>query len=111
MKIIIKTTQIKLTPALKEYIEKKIGSLGRFIKKFDIKEEIEVFVEISKTTKHHKSGEIFYAEATMRLPKKILRVEDNHTDLRAAIDTVKDVLKQNIQKYKETFIEKSRTVE
>ena len=110
MKIIIKTTQIELTPALKEYTEKKIGSLGKFLKKFDIKKEVEIFVEIGKTTKHHKSGEIFYAEATMELPKKVLRVENSSVDLRAAIDTIKDVLKQSIQKYKETFIEKARMV-
>ncbi len=111
MKIIIKTTQIELTPALKEYTEEKIGSLGKFLKKFDTKEEVEIFVEIGKTTKHHKSGEIFYAEATMELPKKVLRVENSNADLRAAIDSIKDVLKQGIQKYKETFIEKTRTVE
>ena len=111
MKIIIKTTQIELTPALKEYTEGKIGSLGKFLKKFDIKKEVEIFVEIGKTTKHHKSGEIFYAEATMELPKKVLRVENSNADLRAAIDSIKDVLKQSIQKYKETFIEKTRTVE
>ncbi|MEK7566400.1 MAG: ribosome-associated translation inhibitor RaiA [Patescibacteria group bacterium] len=110
MKIIIKTTQIELTPALKEYTEKKIGSLGKFIKKIDTKEGVEIFVEIGKTTKHHKSGEIFYAEATMELPKKVLRVENSSVDLRAAIDTIKDVLKQSIQKYKETFIEKARMV-
>jgi len=107
MKIIIKTTQIELTPALKEYTEKKVGSLGKFLKKFDTKEEVEIFVEIGKTTKHHKSGEIFYAEVTMKLPKKVLRVENSNADLRAAIDTIKDVLKQSIQKYKETFIEKN----
>ena len=35
MRIHIKTTDLELTKPLAEYIKKKIGGLGRFIKKFD----------------------------------------------------------------------------
>jgi len=110
MKVIIKATQIELNEALRMYTEKKIGSLEKFIKKIDATEKIEIFVEIGMVTKHHKSGNVFYAEATMRLQGKVLRAENTGSDLRAAIDIIKDTLRQSIQKHKETVVEKKRTV-
>ena len=110
MNIIIKSTQMELTPALKEYAEKKIGSLKKFVKKIDLEEKVEIFVEIGRATKHHKSGNVFYAEATMRLGSKILRAENSGPDLRASIDVIKDTLRQSIQKHKEVIVEKKRTI-
>ena len=73
MKIIIKTKNIDLTQALKNYIEEKINSLEKFAKDlfgekyFDNffgkrKPRIEAWVEIGKETLHHKKGPFFWAE-------------------------------------------------
>jgi putative sigma-54 modulation protein len=101
MKIDIKATNLDLTPAIHDYIEDKIGSLAHFLKKFEIKSEIEVFVEIAHITKHHRHGNVLYAEATIPLGKKILRAEHLDWDIRVAIDRVRDKLQQEIKKYKE----------
>lgn len=103
MKIIIKATNLELTPAINEYIEEKIGSLDKFLnKKFEKESEVKIEVEIAKTTKHHKSGYIYYAEANMHLPGKILRAEHSDWDVRVAIDNVKNKLQQEVKKYKGT---------
>lgn len=112
MQINVKATNLELTPAISEYIEIKIGSLNRFLKRFEIpkesklpagraKAEAEIFIEIARATKHHKSGNIFYAEATLQLNKKVLRAEHSDWDIRVAIDKVKDKLQQEIKRYKE----------
>ncbi len=101
MQINIKATNLELTPAIREYIKIKIGSLSHFIKRFESKNEIEVFVEIARTTRHHRSGNVFYAEATLPLGKKVLRAEHSDWDIRVAIDEIKDRLQQEIKKYKE----------
>ena len=103
MKINIKATNLDLTPAIREYIEEKIGSLSHFLKRFEVKNEIEVFVEIARTTKHHRHGNVLYAEAIVSLGKKILRAEHFDWDIRVAIDKVKDKLQQEIKKYKEKY--------
>lgn len=108
MKINIKATNLDLTQAIREYIGIKIGSLDRFLKRFEVKSEIEVFVEIAHTTKHHRHGNVLYAEATIPLGKKILRAEHSDFDIRIAIDRVRDKLQQEINKYKEKKIEKRR---
>ena len=52
MKITIKTTKIKLSPALYNYIEEKIGGLQKFLKNID-KNIIEAIVEVGKPSQHH----------------------------------------------------------
>ena len=108
MKLNIKATNLDLTPAIREYIEIKIGSLSHFLKRFETENEIEVFVEIARTTRHHRSGNIFYAEASFSIGKKLLRAEHFDWDVRVVIDEVKDRLQQEIKKYKEIKIEKYR---
>ena len=100
MKIHIKATNLELTPSLKEYVEEKIGSVSKLIKKWDMDDSIEVRVEIGRTTNHHHKGDVFRAEADMRLPGKILRAEDENADMHAAIDKVENILKREIDKYK-----------
>lgn len=97
MQISIKTTNIDLMPAIEEYIHQKIGSLEKFIGANYYK----VFVEIGKTTQHHKSGDIFRAEVNIELPGRLIRSEAEEWDLRVAIDKVKNELQQELKKYKE----------
>jgi len=40
MKLNIKATNLDLTPAIREYIEIKIGSLSHFLKRFETENEI-----------------------------------------------------------------------
>lgn len=106
MRINILGTRINLTPSIKKYIELKIGSLKKFISRYEQEGEITVFVEIARSTEHHKHGDVFYAEATLHLPKKTLRVEHKDFDIRVAIDSVRDALKLELKKYKEIDIKK-----
>lgn len=108
MLINIKATNLDLTPAIREYIETKIGPLGRFLKRFEAKNEVEIFVEIARATRHHRSGNVFCAEAMFSLGKKVLRAEHYDWDIRVAIDEVKNKLQQEIKKHKEMKTEKNR---
>lgn len=101
MKIDIKSINLDLTPALKEYVEEKIGALAKFLKKWDPEGIVEAWVEVGRTTKHHQKGNVFSAEVHLRLPKKNLRASDEDFDIRVAVDRVRDKLKREIEKYKE----------
>ncbi len=94
-------TKLELTPAIKEYIEEKIGSCEDIITRFEEKEELTVFCELARTSRHHTHGDVYYAEVTLGLPGKTIRVEAENSDARAAIDDVKDLLKLELRKYKE----------
>ena len=104
MIIELKETNLKLVPVTKEYIEKKLQPLERFVKRYEDKEEIRMFVEIARTTKHHQKGNIFYAEVTMELPKSIIRAEATNIDVNTALDELKDLVKHECRQYKEKYI-------
>jgi len=113
MKIIVKTTNIKLTSALERYIEEKLGPLEKFFKTFYNKEKyynsyfgkgkprVEMWVEIGKTTLHRQKGPVFWAECQMRFPKRSLRSTAQSKDLKLAITEIKDELQREIKQYKE----------
>ena len=107
MKIIIKSTKIKLSPSLYNYIEEKIGGLKKFLKNID-NNLIEAIIEVGKPSQHHQKGDVYYAEANLRLPGKILRAEAKEWDLRAAIDKIKDDLGRKINNYKIRQTDKDR---
>jgi len=100
MKLHIKSTKLEVTPALKEYIEEKISALEKFVGKYDEEGAVEVWIEVARTSGHHHKGDVFRADADLRLPGKILRAEDEDFDIRVAVDRVRDKLKREIEKYK-----------
>lgn len=120
MKIIIKTKNLELTPDLQGFIEKKIGSIKKFInilKKDDCpptggcKTLAEVFVELEKETSHHKKGNIFSVKTQVILPGKSLTAGAKADDLFKAIVEAKDELKMEIEKYKFKKIDKNRRLQ
>ena len=107
MKINIKGTNIKLSPSIHSYIEEKIGGLQKFLKNVD-ENLIEAWVEIGKPSKHHRRGNVFYAEANIDLPGRLLRAQASESDIYAAIDKIKDELQREVKRYKEKSITKNR---
>lgn len=97
MKINIKATGIELTPAIAEYAEKKISSIEKF---FLTIPDVVAQVEVGKVTQHHRSGDIFRAEAHITGGGLDLYAASEQSDLYAAIDLVKDDLSRTLMHQK-----------
>ena len=134
MKVVIKTKNLRLTRALKNFVEEKINSLEKFLKIFQSAEyfnhlpkrsaglrrtkvlrpfgkgkpRVEAWVEIGKETLHHKKGPFFWAECQMRLPGKSLRSTAKSNNLKLAIIEIKDELQRELKEYKEKIIDKTK---
>jgi len=105
MKLIIKKITDS-TPAFRTYVEEKLLPLAKLIKPFEKDGEMEVAIDVVRTSRHHGKGdEIFMAAADMRLPKKIIRAEEYAENMRLAVDRVRNALKLEIEKYKTQFTE------
>ncbi len=100
MKVSIKATNLNLTPAITKAIEEKIATLDKFIPHAGADASIEAFVEVALETRHHKKGKIYYAEANIKVPGKIVRAEAREEDIYRAINKVKDELQELLKKYK-----------
>ena len=105
MKIAIFAKNLELTDPIRAFIDNKIGGL---IKLFRSDEAIKIKVEIARTTKHHRSGDVYYAEANLNIGGKLVRAEANDNDIRIAITKVKDALQVEIKKLKEKKKDRAR---
>jgi putative sigma-54 modulation protein len=86
MKINTKATGITLTSSISEYIERKISTIEKFFNG----EEVLINIEVGRTTRHHKSGDIFKAEIQIVADGETYYAVSEKEDLYAAIDEVKD---------------------
>jgi ribosomal subunit interface protein len=101
MKYNIKTIEFSLTPAINDYVEKKLNSLDKFIHESK-KDDAMCYVEIGKTTNHHKNGDLFLAEFTLRLAEgESLHTSIEKEDLYTAIDLTTEELAEELRSKKD----------
>ncbi len=91
MKFIIRGRKVEVTPAIKEYVITKLGRLDKY---FNDPNELTatVLVKVKDVDQ--------IVEVTIPAKKLILRAEEKHKDLYAAIDLVVDKLERQIRKNK-----------
>lgn len=90
MKCTIRGEKIKATDAIKSYIETKMSRLDKYFKDEAVKANILIKLKGKKEA----------IEVTIPYDKYILRSEEIHDDLYAAIDLVTDKLERQIRKNK-----------
>ena len=91
MKFNIHGKKVEVTDSIKSYIEEKIGKITKYLSDPD-NVTAKVVVRIS--------GREQIVEVTIPIQKIVLRCEERHEDLYAAIDKVSDKLERQIRKNK-----------
>lgn len=91
MKYNIHGKKVEVTDSIKKYIEEKIGKVEKYLSN---PEDITAKVVI------RISGREQIVEVTIPIQKIVLRCEERHDDLYAAIDKVSDKLERQIRKNK-----------
>lgn len=99
MKYNIRGENIEVTSSIREYVQKKIGKLERY---FDTPPTSDVHVNLSVYNDEQR------IEVTIPMTNLLLRAEEHHIDLYAAIDLVVDKLERQIRKYKTKVNRRSR---
>jgi ribosomal subunit interface protein len=94
MRYSLKATQIQHTPAIDEYVAKKLTELERVLDPDDTSVHAEI--EVGKSTQHHKSGEVFFAEINLHAMKHSWRASEEAEDLYAALDAMKDAIVREV---------------
>ena len=91
MKFNIHGKKLEVTDSIKTYIEEKLGKLDKYFENPD---------NITATVLIKLRGKDQVVEATINANKFILRGEESHNDLYAAIDKVSDIIERQIRKNK-----------
>jgi ribosomal subunit interface protein len=102
MKINLQSKNMEITPAINEYIIKKVTNLGKLLDVIEEKTgEIFINFNVSKTTNHHRAGEVFKADCSIQTKRGNYFSSVDQEDLYQAIDEVKENLFREITKNKE----------
>ncbi len=105
MNINLKFTNLESTESLKAYAESKFMVIEKMLKSIDPTNAAILHVELAHATKHHQKGNIYYAEAKLDIPGKSFYVNEQESDLYAAIDTTKDTLSRAVERFKNQKLE------
>jgi putative sigma-54 modulation protein len=101
MKINLQGKNIEITPAIHDYVMKRVTNLGKLLDSIESESgEVLVNFNVEKTTNHHKSGEVFRADCSVITKRGDYFASVDEEDLYAAIDSVKENLFRDINKKK-----------
>ncbi|MBU0612164.1 ribosome-associated translation inhibitor RaiA [Patescibacteria group bacterium] len=101
MNINLQGKNMDITEAIHDYVIKKITNLGKLLTKIqDSGGEVLVQFSVSKTTNHHRSGEVFRADCTIVIDGKQFHSSSDKEDMNEAIDDVKEKLFREIRRSK-----------
>ncbi len=89
--------QLSLTEDMKDYVERKIGKLDRYIAKND-RESVHADVRLHEDS---KGANKFSCEVVLHLPHETVTVKEATVNIFAAIDIVEAKLKNRLKKSKD----------
>ncbi len=102
MQINLQGKNIELTEAIKDYVSKRVTNLEKLLKGIEERGgEVKINFEVSKSTNHHKSGEIFHTDCLIKIDGKEFYASFDAEDVYSAIDEIKETLFNDIQKNKD----------
>lgn len=88
----VRGENIEVTPAIREYVEKKVTKMQRYFN-----ETPEANVNVNLRFNQDKTSKV---EVTIPLPQLVLRAEETNADMYAAVDLIVDKLERQIRKHK-----------
>jgi putative sigma-54 modulation protein len=94
MEVSVFTRKMEMTPRLREYVERKVEKLDRYLPSID-EARMELKVENTRSADHSQ-----VAQLTVRVRGAILRAEERTNDMFASIDAVLDKMYRQIGRYK-----------
>jgi putative sigma-54 modulation protein len=86
---------MEMTPHLKEYVEKKINKLSRFMENLD-----EARVELKYDRSVRSASDKHVAQMTIRGRNLLLRAEERSDDIYTSVDAALDKLHRRVEKFK-----------
>lgn len=102
MRFTIRQKNIELTEPLLAYIESKLlKPVTRLMKEASIAELPIMDIEVSRSTRHHRKGQVYRMAVSLSIGKKLLRAEAENEDIRAACDILEEELEGEIHKFKD----------
>ena len=107
MKYTIKATDMALSVSAGEYIAKKMAALDKVAAHFA--GAVTATVEAGRTTRHHRSGDVFRVEIMVHIKKKDLRAEATGGTVLEAMDKAQEDMRTELERFKEKSVDSVKT--
>jgi len=102
MKINLQAKNMELTPAIHDYVIKKVTNLEKLLSNIEVGGgEVLVKFEVGKSTNHHKSGDVFHADCLINIKGEEFYSSADKEDIFQAIDEIREELYKEIRRNKE----------
>ncbi len=102
MQINLQGKNFELTESVKDYVLKRVTNLEKLLSSIEAGGgEVLVDFEVGKSTKHHKSGDVFHADCNININGKNFYSSSDKEDIFQAIDEIKDTIFNDIRKNKD----------
>ncbi len=95
MNVTIKTRELELNERLRQYVEKKVQRLNRYLPNI-VEARVELAMEPTRSAQQRHTAQITLFASNGR----ILRAEERDADIYAAFDAVMDTIERQIERYK-----------
>jgi len=93
---------MELSEEVKNYVSKRVTNLEKLLASIEAgRGEVLVNFEISRSTNHHKSGDIFHADCLIKIDGREFYGSADGEDFHQVVDAVKDSLYNEINKNKD----------
>ncbi|HVV59732.1 MAG TPA: ribosome-associated translation inhibitor RaiA [Gaiellaceae bacterium] len=102
MRLQVKGKNVEVTPALREYAERKLMKLGK-----QLAEQTQVEVELSEE-RNPAIAASSVAEATVFTKGPTIRCREESPDMKASIDGLAGKLERQVKRYREKRVEEPR---
>ncbi len=99
----MKATDIELTASVEEYMAKKMAALDKVAGHFG--EALSAHVEAGRTTRHHRTGDVFRVEIMIHVPGKELRAESVGKTVLEAMDKAQEDMRTELERHKEKSVD------
>ncbi|MBP7692135.1 MAG: ribosome-associated translation inhibitor RaiA [Anaerolineales bacterium] len=86
---------VEVKPRLQEYVEKKVGKLDRYLATIH-----DARVDLTELKSARSASDRYVAQLTIPLKGTVLRAEERHNDVFAAVDAVLEKMNRQIERYK-----------
>jgi putative sigma-54 modulation protein len=102
MRLQVKGKNVEVTPALRDYAERKLAKLGK-----QLAEQTQVEVELSEE-RNPAIAASSVAEATIFTKGPTIRCREESPDMKASIDGLVAKLERQVKRYREKRVEEPR---
>lgn len=110
MNVTLQGTNVDLTDDIRAFVDRKLEESLKVLGKMN-RDAVFVDIELEETTRkdqERNNQQLFRAEANVKIPGRLVRVEESAADLEQAIVSMKHTLTRELRQWHDRMVDENR---